>query len=56
MIYDLVEQDAQVDEYFHATQDKQLVRDHVLGVIQKYLDGVVIDSRIVEKAKTGAHN
>lgn len=37
-------------EYFHATEDKQLVRDAVFKVIQK-CENFVVDSVIVEKCK-----
>jgi hypothetical protein len=50
--YDLVEQGVHI-ESFHATEDKQAVRDKVFDIIEKHLDGVRIDSVIVEKRKTG---
>jgi hypothetical protein len=51
--YDLVERATEVDEYFHATEDRQEVRDCVFKVILNHLAGITIDSLIVEKAKTG---
>lgn len=50
--YDLLEQGVEVAEYFHATEDKQAVRDGVFAVIEKHLGGVRIDSIVIEKAKT----
>lgn len=40
-------------EYFHATEDRQVVRDSVFAEIQKQLGNFRIDSIIVEKRKTG---
>lgn len=51
--YDLLEAGVDVDEFFHATEDKRAVRDKVFQVIFSHLDRVQIDSLIVEKAKTG---
>ena len=31
--YDLLEAEVEVEEYFHATEDKQVVRDRVFAVI-----------------------
>jgi len=39
-------------EYFHATEDRQVVRDQVFDIISS-LDHLRIDSVIVEKRKTG---
>ena len=50
--YDLVETGGGI-EYFHASEDKQAVRDQVFGIIQHNLKGVRIDSLVVEKRKTG---
>jgi hypothetical protein len=49
--YDLVEQGATI-EYFHAAEDLQAVRNSVFALIAKHLDGMRIDSLIVEKRKT----
>lgn len=49
--YDLLESGLDLD-HFHATEDKQKVRDRVFAVIQQSLDHVRVDSVIVEKAKT----
>lgn len=51
--YDFLERGVEVDEYFHATEDKQVVRDGVFDIIQRHLPGIRIDSLIVEKRKTG---
>ena len=40
-------------EYFHATEDKQGVRDQVFAIIQSHLENIQIDTLIVEKRKTG---
>jgi len=50
--YDLVEQGVEL-EYFHASEDRQPVRNGVFEIIATHLDGVRIDSVIVEKCKTG---
>lgn len=50
--YDLLEEACEF-EYFHATEDKQIVRDRVFKVIQDNLAGLRIDSLVVEKSKTG---
>ena len=50
--YDLAEQGICI-EYFHATEDKQAVRDKVFAIIKDNLDGIRVDSVIVEKCKTG---
>jgi hypothetical protein len=50
--YDLVEQGTGL-EYFHAAEDRQAVRNAVFAIIARYLDGVRLDSLIVEKRKTG---
>jgi hypothetical protein len=49
--YDLVEQGIDI-EYFHASEDKQAVRDQVFKIIQRNLTGMRIDAVIVEKKKT----
>jgi hypothetical protein len=49
--YDLVEQGMDI-EYFHASEDKQAVRDLVFQIIQRNLVGMRVDALIVEKRKT----
>jgi hypothetical protein len=49
--YDLAEQGTAL-EYFHASENAQRVRNQVFTVIQKHLNGIAIDSTIVEKRKT----
>lgn len=48
---DLVEQGTAI-EYFHASEDLQVVRDQVFDIIGRNLGGMRIDSVIVEKRKT----
>ncbi|MDO8734950.1 MAG: DUF3800 domain-containing protein [Elusimicrobiota bacterium] len=50
--YDLIESGLGI-EYFHASEDRQVIRDKVFGIIRNHLAGVRIDSLIVEKRKTG---
>jgi hypothetical protein len=50
--YDLIELGLDL-EYFHATEDRQPVRDKVFAEIANGLPGLRIDSLIVEKSKTG---
>lgn len=50
--YDLIEHGLEI-EYFHATNDRQAVRDRVFEVIAGELPSLRIDSLIVEKSKTG---
>jgi len=49
--YDLLESGVDL-HYFHASEDKQAVRDRVFGVIQSQLDHFTVDSVIIEKRKT----
>lgn len=49
--YDLMEEGHDI-ERFHATSDRQEIRDRVFQVIAKHLDSIEIHSLIVEKAKT----
>ena len=51
--YDLLQQKIEAEEYFHASEDKQAVRDGVFKIIQAYLDRYTLDSVIIEKRKTG---
>lgn len=48
--YDLIEDGINI-EYFHATNDKQFVRDMVLSVIKDNIDNIKVDSMIVQKNK-----
>lgn len=50
--YDLLEQGLDI-EYFHASEDKQKIRDLVFNIIKKYLTKLRLDSLVVEKRKTG---
>lgn len=49
--YDLAETSIEL-EYFHASENAQPVRKRVFDVIRAHLEGVRIDSLIVEKQKT----
>jgi|TARA_B100000315_G_scaffold216470_1_gene216369 hypothetical protein len=49
--YDLIEDGINI-EYFHASTDKQFVRDMVSSVIQGNIDNIKVDSMIVQKNKT----
>jgi hypothetical protein len=49
--FDLIEA-GHDQEFFHATEDKQLVRDRVFALLQPHLSHIRIDSVIVEKRKT----
>lgn len=51
--YDLLQQKIEVEEYFHACEDKQAVRDGVFKIIETHLDRYTLDSVVVEKRKTG---
>lgn len=50
--YDLIELDTEI-EYFHASEDRQAVRNRVFEIINTHLDQTRLDSLIVEKRKTG---
>lgn len=50
--YDLIETGLDL-EYFHASEDRQPVRDQVFAAIQKRFGALRIDSLIVEKSKCG---
>jgi len=50
--YDLIEKGLDI-EYFHAAEDRQMVRDLVFSLIEGWTTSVRIDSLIVEKRKTG---
>jgi hypothetical protein len=49
--YELIESGIDI-EYFHASEDRQAVRDKVFAVIHDELDSLRIDSLVVEKRKT----
>jgi hypothetical protein len=49
--YDLIENGEDI-EYFHATEDSQIIRDRVFKIISANMQGIRIDSIIVEKRKT----
>jgi hypothetical protein len=50
--YDFIEKDIEL-EYFHASEDRQQVRNKVFEIINKHFIDSEIDSLIVEKRKTG---
>lgn len=50
--YDLIEVETEI-EYFHASEDRQAVRNEVFEIINTHLDQTRLDSLIVEKRKTG---
>ncbi len=49
--YDLMELGLDI-ERFHATEDKQAVRNQVFSIIQRHIENLQIDALIVEKRKT----
>lgn len=49
--YDLVEEGIDL-ECFHASEDRQVVRNRVFEIIARHLEGVRVDSLLVEKSKT----
>src|SRR5689334_15781103 len=52
--YDLLEEGLDLD-CFHASEDRQLVRNRVFSLIGKHLAQFRVDSLIVEKRKTQPH-
>lgn len=52
--YDLMES-GHVLKCFHASEDRQKIRDQVFGVISAHLDAIEIHSVIVDKPKTWPH-
>ena len=50
--YDLIETGLNI-EYFHASEDRQAVRDKVFDILCTDLERLEVDSIIVEKPKTG---
>ncbi|KMP11763.1 hypothetical protein UR09_02450 [Candidatus Nitromaritima sp. SCGC AAA799-A02] len=50
--YDLIELGLDI-EYFHASEDRQYVRNRVFPIIQPHLKNIQIDSLVVEKRKAG---
>jgi hypothetical protein len=53
-LWDLLEEDFNLDR-FHASEDKQKIRDRVFQVIGEHIKRIRIDSLIVEKRKTQLH-
>lgn len=49
--YDVIEDGIEL-EYFHASEDKQSVRDKVFNIIQQHIKQIRINSLIIEKSKT----
>lgn len=49
--YDLLENGMDI-EYFHASEDKQVVRDQIYRVLQDNLSHFTVDTVIIEKRKT----
>jgi hypothetical protein len=50
--YDLIETGLDI-EYFHASEDRQAVRNQVFDILQKDIGRFEVDGLIVEKPKTG---
>lgn len=50
--YDLIESGLDI-EHFHASEDRQAVRDRVFEILGNDLDRFMVDSVIAEKRKTG---
>ncbi len=50
--FDLIEQGYNL-EYFHASENKQVVRDAVFALIRQDLNNLHADSLVIEKCKTG---
>jgi hypothetical protein len=50
--YDVVEQGTDV-EYFHAAEDRQVVRNGVFGVISRHLSAFRLDTLVVDKKDVG---
>jgi len=50
--YDLVEQGLDI-EYFHASEDSPFIRKKVFDIVLNKLNGIRIDSLVIEKRKTG---
>jgi hypothetical protein len=49
--YDLIESGHDIDR-FHATEDRQEIRNRVFAIIQQFVHAMRIDALIVEKRKT----
>ena len=49
--YDLIESGRAPLSHFHASEDRQAVRDAVLSVAVRHLDQIKVDALIVEKAR-----
>ena len=39
-------------EYFHATEDKQFIRDKVFSISNKFKNNMIVNSVIIDKTKT----
>lgn len=39
-------------EYFHVTEDKQIVRDKVFSILNMFKDKIVVNSVVIDKTKT----
>lgn len=50
--FDLIESGLDI-EYFHASEDRQPIRDHMFALLSDNKDRFVVDSVVVEKRKTG---
>ena len=50
--YDLIEQGTDM-EYFHASEDRQEIRNQVFKIISTRLQGCTVDATVIEKRKTG---
>ena len=50
--YDLIERGTDV-EHFHASEDRQQIRNDVFRIIAGKLEGCIIDATVIEKRKTG---
>jgi hypothetical protein len=52
--YDLIESGNNI-EFFHASEDKQIIREKVFNIIKEFLSRIRIYSIVVEKRKTNSH-
>ena len=48
--YDLIETGVAPLSHFHASEDRQAVRDAVFSVVLRHLDGIRVDALVVEKS------
>ena len=51
--YDVAWKDGELPDYFHASEDRQAIRDQVFDVIQRH--GFRVDATIMEKGKALSH-